>query len=255
MDKAMTSENDFKLVPVRNDPRKRRAAVLVCLFEGQEGDLRVILTKRSMKLSSYPGDVALPGGKMDEHDVDDAATALREAREEIGLNPELVEVVATLDPFFSQHLLTVVPVVGLLRNPEGFVPTLNADEVDFIFEAPLEMFLKDEKHRYEEREWKGWKYALHIFDFGWNGETFHISGLTARVLIRVASIVYQRFPSFNTQVPDFHHLQELLKLVDPNSTNPIVHPNKRCLLRSSRILDIFAIPFWFSYFFRFDTLS
>lgn len=76
--------------------------------------------------------------------------------------------------------------------------------------------MQDEKHRYEEREWKGWKYVLHVFDFQANGDSFHISGLTARVLIRVASVVYQQSPAFNMQVPDFQHLQELLKLVDPN---------------------------------------
>ncbi|KAK3444966.1 hypothetical protein EUGRSUZ_A00597 [Eucalyptus grandis] len=122
--------------------RKRRAAVLVCLFEGHGGELRVILTKRSMKLSSYPGDVALPGGKMEERDKDDAATALREATEEIGLDPELVQVVANLEPFFSQHLFEVIPVIGLLAKIEDFTPSLNADEVDLVFDVPLEMFLK-----------------------------------------------------------------------------------------------------------------
>ncbi|XP_031377476.1 nudix hydrolase 15, mitochondrial-like [Punica granatum] len=163
-----------------------------------------------MKLSSYPGDVALPGGKMEENDTDDAATALREALEEIGLDPNLVEVAATLEPFFSQHLLRVVPVVGLLKSPDEFVPILSYDEVDAIFEVPLEMFLKDDKHRYEEREWRGWKYILHAFDFQSNGELFHVCGLTARILIRVASIVYQRSPSFNMQAPDFQHLQVAL---------------------------------------------
>ncbi|XP_035544684.1 nudix hydrolase 3-like [Juglans regia] len=81
---------------------ERRAAVLICLFEGEEGELRVILTKRSMKLSSYPGDVALPGGKFEKGDADDSATALREAMEEIGLEPNLVRVAATLEPFISQ---------------------------------------------------------------------------------------------------------------------------------------------------------
>ncbi|XP_021289698.1 uncharacterized protein LOC110420641 [Herrania umbratica] len=76
--------------------RNRRAAVLICLFEGKQGELRVILTKRSMKLSSHPGDVALPGGKMEEGDDDDSATALREAMEEIGLDSHLVQVVANL---------------------------------------------------------------------------------------------------------------------------------------------------------------
>ncbi|GMN40392.1 hypothetical protein TIFTF001_009622 [Ficus carica] len=125
------------------DWRKRRAAVLICLFEGPQGELRVILTKRSMKLSSYPGDVALPGGKTEEGDADDSATALREAMEEIGLDSSLVEVVANLEPFISlQQLLKVIPVIGLLDRVEDFKPELNSDEVDSVFDVPLEMFLQ-----------------------------------------------------------------------------------------------------------------
>lgn len=115
------------------------------------------------------GDVALPGGKMEEGDVDDSATALREAMEEIGLDPHLVQVVANLEPFisqvyiimfnfllviymtqtiwwssmfFMQHQLKVVPVVALLARVEDFKPVLNTDEVDTLFDVPLEMFLK-----------------------------------------------------------------------------------------------------------------
>ncbi|KAJ6299867.1 hypothetical protein OIU76_020794 [Salix suchowensis] len=106
-----------------------------------------------MKLSSHPGDVALPGGKMEEGDVDFSATALREAMEEIGLDPHLVQVVANLEPFISQHQLKVVPVIGLLARVEDFKPVLNTDEVDTLFDVPLEMFLKEENHQWEEKEW------------------------------------------------------------------------------------------------------
>ncbi|GLT66159.1 hypothetical protein SLA2020_385430 [Shorea laevis] len=170
--------------------RDRRAAVLICLFQGYEGELRVILTRRSMKLASHPGDVALPGGKMEEGDVDDSATALREAMEEIGLDSNLVQVVANLEPFISQKMcpfmlneLRVVPVVGLLARIEDFRPVLNADEVEAVFDAPLEMFLKEENHRCEERSWKGWKYVLHCFDFESEKGDFLICGLTASILI------------------------------------------------------------------------
>ncbi|KAL0450986.1 UNVERIFIED_CONTAM: Nudix hydrolase 15, mitochondrial [Sesamum latifolium] len=162
-----------KNIPVLS--RKKRAAVLICIFGGQDGELRVILTRRSMKLSSHPGDVALPGGKMDEGDADDCATALREATEEIGLDPGLVRVVANLDPFISSNLLTVVPVVGLLTRVEDFKPVLNEDEVDAMFDAPLEMFLQQ--------------------------------GLTASILIQAASIIYKRSPAFNQSLQDFSQLQ------------------------------------------------
>ncbi|KAF5750796.1 hypothetical protein HS088_TW03G01136 [Tripterygium wilfordii] len=190
--------------------RDRRAAVLICLFEGHEGELRVLLTKRSMELSSHPGDVALPGGKMEEGDADYSATALREAMEEIGLNPALIQVVANLEPFVSQHQLRVVPVVGLLDRVEEFKPILNTSEVDAIFDVPMEMFLKEDNHRFEKKEWMGWKYNLHRFDYESEQGVFLIRGLTASILIRASSLIYQRSPCFDQDLPDFQQLQRAL---------------------------------------------
>ncbi|XP_041025519.1 nudix hydrolase 15, mitochondrial-like [Juglans microcarpa x Juglans regia] len=219
-DQYCSIRSDFgsvvKSVAVKNDRSpcvnwtERRAAVLICLFEGEEGELRVILTKRSMKLSSYPGDVALPGGKFEKGDADDSATALREAMEEIGLEPNLVRVAATLEPFISQHLHKVVPVVGLLARKGNFRPSLNTDEVDNIFDVPLEMFLKEDNHRCEAKEWMGRKYILHLFDFQCEKGCFLIWGLTASILIRVASIIYQRSPCFEAHLPDFQTIANLL---------------------------------------------
>ncbi|PQQ12663.1 nudix hydrolase 15 mitochondrial [Prunus yedoensis var. nudiflora] len=202
-----------------NNLRERRAAVLICLFECPEGELRVILTRRSMKLASHPGDVALPGGKMEEEDADESATALREAMEEIGLNSGLVQVVAKLECFMSQHLVTVVPVIGLVAEIEHFKPVLNAEEVDAIFDVPLEMFLKEDNHRFEEREWMGWKYILHLFDFESEQGQFLIWGLTASILIRAASVIYQQPPFFQGHLPDFQKLQKAVHNVHNVNSN------------------------------------
>ncbi|XP_024520282.1 nudix hydrolase 15, mitochondrial isoform X1 [Selaginella moellendorffii] len=128
---------------VEKFPWRQRAGVLICLFLDQEMDLlKVILTKRTSSLSSHSGEVALPGGKWDEGDEDEVSTALREAREEIGLDPSLVKVVTQLEPFISKLLVRVVPVIALLPHRQKFVPRINPDEVASMFEAPLEMFLK-----------------------------------------------------------------------------------------------------------------
>ncbi|VFQ58850.1 unnamed protein product [Cuscuta campestris] len=183
--------------------RPKRAAVLICLFEGDAGDLRVILTRRSSNLSSHSGEVALPGGKAEEGDASDAETATREAQEEIGLNPSLVNVVTCLEPFLSKHLLRVIPVIGILTDKNAFNPTPNVDEVEAIFDAPLEMFLKDENRREEEREWMGNNYLVHFFDYAMGNNKYLIWGLTAGILIRAASIVYKRPPDFLEQHPKF----------------------------------------------------
>lgn len=100
--------------------------------------------------------------------------------------------------------MTVVPVIGLLRDRKAFVPALNPAEVEAIFDAPLEMFLKDEKRREEEKEWNGDKYVLHFFDFEFKGDKkFVIWALTAGILIEVASIAFQRPPAFIENHPKF----------------------------------------------------
>ncbi|KAJ4703602.1 nudix hydrolase 15, mitochondrial-like [Melia azedarach] len=181
----------------------KRAAVLVCLFEGNDGDLRVFLTKRSSTLSSHAGEVALPGGKREETDADDVETALREAKEEIGLDSSLVDVVTVLEPFVTKNGMTVVPVISILPNRKAFIPAPSAAEVDTIFDAPLEMFLKDENRRAEEKEWMGNKYLLHYFDYEAEGKKYVIWALTAGILIHAASVVYQRPPAFLERRPKF----------------------------------------------------
>ncbi|GAB4827048.1 Nudix hydrolase 15, mitochondrial [Ancistrocladus abbreviatus] len=183
--------------------RPNRAAVLICIFEGDDGDLRVILTKRASTLSSHSGEVALPGGKTDQDDADDVATALREAQEEIGLDPSLVHVAAVLQPFVMKHGMTVVPVIGLLLDKNAFLPHPNAAEVELVFDASLEMFLKNDNRREEEREWKGEKYLIHFFDYEVKNKKHVIYAFTAGILIRAASIVYQRSPAFTERMPTF----------------------------------------------------
>ncbi|CAK7350460.1 unnamed protein product [Dovyalis caffra] len=165
--------------------RPKKAAVLVCIFEGDAGE------------------VSLPGGKAEESDKDDFDTATREAKEEIGLDPSLVNVVTVLEPFLSKHLLRVIPVIGILTDKKAFKSTPNPAEVEAVFDAPLEMFIKDENRRVEEREWMGEKYLIHFFDYETGNKKYLIWGLTAGVLIKAASVVYQRPPAFVEQNPRF----------------------------------------------------
>lgn len=204
---------------IAQDPerfRPKRAAVLVCLFEGDAGDLRVILTKRSSRLSTHSGEVALPGGKADEGDKDDGETATREAKEEIGLDPSLVNVVTVLEPFLSKHLLRVVPVIGILHEKSAFKPAPNPDEVESVFDAPLEMFIKDENRRVEEREWMGQKYLIHFFDYETENKKYLIWGLTAGILIKAASVVLQQPPAFVEQNPIF----KVPRVIDKDTVIP-----------------------------------
>ncbi|CAM0957382.1 unnamed protein product [Alopecurus aequalis] len=182
--------------PAREAASKAFAAVLVCIFEDPSGDPRVILTKRASSLNSHSGEVSLPGGKVDEGDADVKTTALREAQEEIGLDPALVSVVTVLEPFLSKNGLDVTPVIGILSDRGLFNPVLNKDEVEEIFDAPLEMFLKDDNRTTRERNWMGMTIPVQFFDYETEGKKYVIWGLTAHILTRAAAVVLQRQPSF-----------------------------------------------------------
>ncbi|OWM77373.1 nudix hydrolase 22, chloroplastic-like isoform X1 [Punica granatum] len=182
-----------------------RAAVLVCLFEGDNGDLRVILIKRASTLSSHAGEVALPGGKREEGDANDVETALREAKEEIGLDASLLQVVTLLHPFVSVRGISVVPVVALLLDRKTYNPVPDPTEVELILDAPLEMFLKDKNRREEELQVRGHRCLLHFFDYETEDEKFVIFALTAAILTRTASVVYQKEPEFVVRSPKLWH--------------------------------------------------
>uniref|UniRef100_H2Y4S3 Nudix hydrolase domain-containing protein n=1 Tax=Ciona savignyi TaxID=51511 RepID=H2Y4S3_CIOSA len=128
-------------------PNLKRAAVLVPIFKLKE-KLYVILTKRSDSLSSHKGDVCFPGGKQDADDADITATALREAFEEIGLQPSQVEVLGEMYPFISYNQLVVTPVIGFIRNHEDLMLIKNENEVDDIFACPLDFFLEKSNHHF-----------------------------------------------------------------------------------------------------------
>jgi len=177
----------FDLTQVAPKP----AAVLVPLFfDSQSGDVRVVLTMRSSKLNSHAGEVSLPGGKRDEEDADDAATAMREAEEEIGLSPADVDVICELPPLLSKHGLSVKPVVASV--PSWFQPVPNEAEVTEVFHVPLRMFLEDRNRRHQDKVWEGVRYRVHFFEY----ESYTIWGLTAEILIQTAKLAFAATPEF-----------------------------------------------------------
>jgi len=128
--------------PVPPYPRAHCAAVLVALFVGRAGDIYVLLSQRAKTLSSYAGDTALPGGRIDDEDKTIEDTARREAFEEIGLPQDKTKLplLCILDPFLAGNGVLVTPVVVLILD-NTLKPVLNAPEVDRLFSHPLASFL------------------------------------------------------------------------------------------------------------------
>jgi 8-oxo-dGTP pyrophosphatase MutT (NUDIX family) len=128
-----------------------QAAVLLPLVMHPRPTL--LLTLRTMHLSTHSGQIALPGGKLDDTDADATAAALRETFEETGLSPERVEVLGALPIYTTGTAFVVTPVVGLVQP--GFVLQPNSHEVDAVFEVPLDFLMNPANHRRHALEWEG----------------------------------------------------------------------------------------------------
>ncbi|MFO1325924.1 MAG: CoA pyrophosphatase [Rubrivivax sp.] len=134
--------------PIRGDggalDGKAAAAVLVGLV-AREGGLQVLLTRRTEHLRDHAGQISFPGGRCEPEDADAAATALREAQEEVGLDPARVELLGHLPEYTTVTRFVVTPVVGLVHPP--FDLQLDAFEVAEAFEVPLDYLMTPAHHR------------------------------------------------------------------------------------------------------------
>lgn len=124
--------------------RGRAAAVLVGLLD-RDGETCVLLTRRASHLRKHGGQYAFPGGRCDEGDRDAAATALREADEEVGLRPSDVQVLGLLDDYVTSSGYVVTPVVGWVPFPYAYRAA--PEEVDVVLQLPLAAFLTPQRAR------------------------------------------------------------------------------------------------------------
>lgn len=125
------------------DRQPAHASVLVAIVRRAQPTL--LLTERTAHLSTHSGQIAFPGGKRDETDRDAAHTALREAQEEVGLDPRHVEVVGTMPTYTTGTRFIVTPVVALVDPAMTMQP--NPDEVADAFEVPLAFLMNPAHHR------------------------------------------------------------------------------------------------------------
>lgn len=177
--------SDFDLNPGIRPPADkplRPAAVLVPVWLRSEG-AQLILTKRSSHLKHHPGQIALPGGKVDPTDAGPEAAALRETWEEIGLPDTRVEILGALPVHETVTGFAITPFVGLIRGP--FMPVPEAGEVDEVFTVPLSHVLTPSRFAVERRRWMGVWRRYYAVPYG----PYYIWGATARILRGLADRV------------------------------------------------------------------
>jgi 8-oxo-dGTP pyrophosphatase MutT (NUDIX family) len=169
--------------PVLHADLGRAAGVLVPLLPRPEG-LHVLFTERSKELRAHAGQISFPGGSVDVGDADARAAALREAREEVGLDEQHVEVLGTLDdcPTFVTGFV-ITPVVGLI-DPLAFTAAgrypwaPSPAEIAALHELPLVEFCDPANLRVEMREREGVLFELYWYTV--QGQV--VWGATARIL-------------------------------------------------------------------------
>jgi 8-oxo-dGTP pyrophosphatase MutT (NUDIX family) len=165
-------------------PPARPASTLLLVHPGAEGELVIPLTLRHADLRAHAGEVSLPGGSVEGTDASRAATALREASEEIGLDPRTVRVVGTLDDVW-------IPVSNYELRPFVAVAAARPDlhpqvsEVAAIVELPLRLILTDEIVGDEDFAGPGWKLRTGVYRYA----GLRIWGATARTLAMFATVL------------------------------------------------------------------
>lgn len=162
-----------------NSPLKS-AAVLIALVndtdEMNNSGLQVLLTKRASHLKHHPSQVSFPGGKVEPTDKNLIHTALREAQEEIGLSPEEVTIIGQLPNYEVISGFQVTPIVAVIESPQYYQK--DANEVDEIFQVPLQHFLQPENHRSINFYRNGQHHNVHFYPY----KHYNIWGATAAML-------------------------------------------------------------------------
>lgn len=161
-------------LPADHAARARAAAVLIPVVRRERPT--VLLTQRASHLRDHAGQVAFPGGKIDEADGGALGAALREAEEEIGLSRAFVTPLGYMPPYLTGSGFRILPVVAMVVP--GFALTINREEVDDAFEVPLEFLMDAANHEKQSREWKG--LMRHFYTILFEGR--NIWGVTAGIV-------------------------------------------------------------------------
>lgn len=163
--------------------RQTPAAVLIAVTDRPEPG--VILTQRPNSMRDHPGQVAFPGGKLEEGE--DAVTgALREAKEELAIPPQDVRIIGTSDLYHTGTGFAVTPVLGVVRPDLTITP--DPHEVEAWFEAPLSLLFDPDNWIERSAMWKGQE--RHYLDMEYEG--FRIWGVTAAIIANLAKRVDAR---------------------------------------------------------------
>ena len=158
------------------------AAVLVPVEERANGDY-LVLTKRAESLSHHSGQVAFPGGRVDDSDAGEIAAALRESQEEIGLQPRDVRVLGRLDQVNAAYGFLVTPFVGVI--PANYEFKINPAETSAVASVPIAALMESPNFKLDEALSSRGHPSYHFYVNDWD-----VWGVTARIIAQFLELVY-----------------------------------------------------------------
>lgn len=163
--------------PVRTlSPEGFRPAAVLVPLRFLDGELRLLLTRRTEHLPHHAGEISFPGGGVDGRDADDWAAALRETQEEIGVGPEAITRLGRLDDCYSIHDYRVSCYVGLVAPDVDFI--LEPGEIDELIELPLQRFADPRIYHQENWQHKGRSIPLDFYTL----DGYVVWGMTGGIL-------------------------------------------------------------------------
>lgn len=198
LDELLQRVRSFTPQDLEIDARFPEAAVLLPITRSEDPEL--VLTLRASGLSTHGGEVAFPGGRRDPEDVSLVHTALREAEEEVGLPPGLVEIVGPLSPLVSRHGIKVTPYVGLVPDYVEYRP--NDGEIAAVFQVPLSFFREDQREVTHRIDYLGRSWYVPCYRY----QQFKIWGLTAIMVVELVNLLYDADIALHRPPESFIHL-------------------------------------------------
>ncbi len=166
-----------------NAPEYRRACVLVPLIRS-DGEWTILFSRRSANLAAHSGQIAFPGGAVEQGETLEAA-AVREAEEEVGLRADAVELIGRLDDLITNSGFLVAPFVGVIRERIEYV--LHEAEVTEVFEVPIDAVLDVTQPEVRFVTFGDQQYPVYLYRY----RDYEIWGLTGRMLKAFLDLVWQ----------------------------------------------------------------
>ena len=173
---------DKKIINLFNNKKLTKSAVLVPItFENNSAN--IILTYRSAKLKDHAGQISFPGGRIDKKDLSPIDTAIRETKEEIGIEKKYINILGNLDNYVTGTGFQILPIIANVIG--GYDISINSKEVESVFKLPMSILMNKKNHDIQEKLYYNgeisYQYNFNVINY----ENHFIWGATASILLNL----------------------------------------------------------------------